>query len=296
MRLLNRDGYDRTGKRLYFKDAPSAPATPDYTGAAQATAAGNVDAARVATKANRVNTYTPYGNITYSQDPNDQDVWSANVSLDPSQKQLLDQQNQTSLNLAGLQNSAFNRVQNTLDQPYADTYKAQDYTSLIDNANKQLLARLNPQYDQQQSQLDQKLANQGITMGSEAWRNAQNQFGQTRNDAQTQAALQAIQLGQQQAQLDMAQQGQQFNQETTNRNAPLNELSAIRTGSQVTNPSQINNAQQQTTQGANYLGAAQAQGQADQNIYNQQISANNSGLSSIVGGLGSLGMGAAYYF
>lgn len=295
MRLLNRDGYDRTGKRLYFKDSPAPAPAPDYKGASEATAQGNIDASRLATKANRVNTYTPYGNITYSQNPNDQDIWSANVSLDPTQQRLLDQQNQTSINLAGLQNSAFNRVQNTLDQPYADTYKTQDYTSLIDNANKQLLARLNPQYDQQQSQLDQKLANQGITMGSEAWRNAQNQFGQTRNDANTQAALQAIQLGQQQAQLDMAQQGQQYAQETTNRNAPLNELSAIRTGSQVTNPSQVNSAQQATTQGANYLGAAQAQGNYDQALYNSQAGSASAG-NSATAGLAGAAMTAAAIF
>ena len=35
--------------------SPATPATPDYTGAAQATAAGNLDAARAATAANRVN-------------------------------------------------------------------------------------------------------------------------------------------------------------------------------------------------------------------------------------------------
>lgn len=284
--LLKRDGYDATGKRLYFKDSPATPATPDYSGAAQKTAEGNLEMARAAAKANRVNTYTPYGNITYNQpNANDPDLWNANVQLDPTQQKLLDQQNQTSLNLAGLQNSAYGRVQGALDAPYAATY---DPTKATNTAYESLMARMNPQYDRQQSQLDNQLANQGITMGSEAWKNAQTQFGQTRNDAQTQAALNAINLG-------MQQQQQQYGQESTNRNNPLNELNAIRTGSQVTNPSQINVAQQGQTAGANYLGAAQSQGQADQNIYNQGVSSANAG-NAAAAGLGGAAIGAAALF
>jgi hypothetical protein len=45
------------------------PPTPDYTGAANATAAGNLEAARAAAAANRVNQYTPYGSLTYSHNP-----------------------------------------------------------------------------------------------------------------------------------------------------------------------------------------------------------------------------------
>ena len=44
----------------------SAPPAPDYTGAAQATAAGNLEAARATAAANRVNQYTPYGSLEYS--------------------------------------------------------------------------------------------------------------------------------------------------------------------------------------------------------------------------------------
>lgn len=44
-----------------------APPPPDYAGAARATAQGNLEAARVAAAANRVNQVTPYGTLTYSQ-------------------------------------------------------------------------------------------------------------------------------------------------------------------------------------------------------------------------------------
>jgi hypothetical protein len=45
------------------------PPPPDYAGAAQATAAGNLEATRAAAAANRVNQVTPYGSLTYSRTP-----------------------------------------------------------------------------------------------------------------------------------------------------------------------------------------------------------------------------------
>lgn len=45
-----------------------APATPDYAAAAQATAAGNLEAAKYATQANRPNQYTPWGSSEWSND------------------------------------------------------------------------------------------------------------------------------------------------------------------------------------------------------------------------------------
>jgi hypothetical protein len=45
----------------------SPPPAPDYAAAAEKTAAGNLELARTTTQANRVNTFTPYGSLTYSQ-------------------------------------------------------------------------------------------------------------------------------------------------------------------------------------------------------------------------------------
>lgn len=46
----------------------SAPDTPDYAGAARETAAGNLEAAKYATEANRANQYTPWGNLEWTND------------------------------------------------------------------------------------------------------------------------------------------------------------------------------------------------------------------------------------
>jgi len=50
-----------------FISGPDLPEAPDYTGAAEATAQGNLDLARQQTQANRVNEYNPLGSRTFEQ-------------------------------------------------------------------------------------------------------------------------------------------------------------------------------------------------------------------------------------
>lgn len=74
------------------------------------------------------------------------------------------------------------------------------------------------------------------------------------------------------------------------RGIPLNELNAIRTGSQMTSPAFPNYSQQQTVPGANMTGAVGAQGAWDQNAYNSQVGQNNAMMSGLFS-LGSAAMG-----
>lgn len=260
----------------------SAPAAPDYNAAAQTTAAGNLDAARLAAKANRVDYNTPYGSLDYTQNANDPDQWTANVSLSPDEQKLLAQQNKTSLGLAGLQDAATGRVGASLGSALPGAY---DPTQATNDAQKQIMARLQPQMERSAASLDTQLANQGITVGSDAWKAQKEAQGQQFNDASSQAALQGINLG-------MAQQGQTYQQAFANRNAPLNELSAIRSGSQVTNPTFGSSAQQATTQGPDMLGAANSSYNAALGATNAQ-NANSSGLFGGLSSLAGLGIKAA---
>ena len=56
------------GGWIAYKSSPKTPEAPDYTKAAEATAAGNLEAAKYATAANRVNQITPWGSLTWKQD------------------------------------------------------------------------------------------------------------------------------------------------------------------------------------------------------------------------------------
>lgn len=257
-----------------IKDAPP---PPDYTAAANATAAGNLEAAKQATLANRVNQYTPYGNLTYSANPNG--TWNQYTNLNSTGQGLLDQQNKTSMGLAGLQDNATARVGASMNSAMPSAY---DPTQASNSATANIMSRVNPQLDRQQNAMETQLTNQGLTRGSEAWKNAETDFGYQRNDANQQAALQGINLGQ-------SQQSQQYQQQMTNRNAPINELGAIRSGSQVTNPTFGGYAQQATTGGPDLMGAAQSQYGAELG----QNNANNGFGTNLMNGLFSLGSSAA---
>lgn len=264
------------GGWIVFKSSPSAPPPPDYAGAAQQTAAGNLEAARAAAAANRVNQVTPYGNLTYSHDKNaatPDDGWTVTQSLSPIQQQLLDQQNKTSLGLSGLTDRGLGFVNDALSNGITKDSLPADMVNAGQTGQDALMARFQPQIDQSHAALETQLANQGITQGSEAYANAMRTQMQGENDMKMQAALNGINVGQN-------AQNQQMQLQTALQNQPLNILNAVRSGSQVTNPTFTNVPTQATTAGPDMLGAAQAQGSADQGIYNSKVASTNSANST----------------
>jgi len=257
----------------------SAPATPDYTGAAQQTAAGNLAAAQQATRANRVNQYTPYGSLEYNENPNG--TWSQYMNLSNTGQQLLNADNQSALGLAGLQNNAMQGVANQQAQGWNDAALTPSAINPGETAQDAIMRRLQPQMQQKQAALETQMANQGIGRGTEAWKNAMDDLTRQQNDATSQAALQGISVGQQ-----ARQQGIQEQQYFNSRD--LNNLNALRSGSQVTNPTFSSYNQQATTSGPDYTGATQAGYNANLGATN----ANNAFGSSALSGL--FGLGSAY--
>lgn len=332
------------------KDSGSPP-EPDYTGAAEAKAAGDLEAARAAAAANRVNQVTPYGNLTYSntgrkfnqagydeamnayrdslaaygsgpQQPSGpqreffgetemgnrmgevsspaqymnapvapkyedyytgsvDDGWTATQTLSPVQQQLLDQQNKTSLGLAGLADEGLGYVQNALRNNITMDSLPASMVNAGQTGQDALMARFQPMMNQSREALRTQLANQGIMQGSEADSNAWRTQNQSENDLRMQAALNGIKVGQD-------AQNQQFGLLSALQNQPLNMLSAVRTGSQVTNPSFANVPQQATTSGADYLGAAQGQNQYNMGLYNSETASNNAKTSAGVGAVATI--------
>ena len=186
-----------------------------------------------------------------------------------------------------------------------------------DQANQILNARLQPQMAQDRESQNAALANQGIVAGTKAYDNAMRTFNQGQNDLLTNSQLAGQQIGQNlfnqgiqggqfsnaanqqmfannvtNANLGNTAQQQQYNQAMTNYNMPLNTLSALRSGSQVQNPTFQNVPQQATTAGPDLLGATTAAGNYNLGTYNAQQAAN----SNLTGGLLGLGgmLGAGY--
>jgi hypothetical protein len=272
------------GGFLGLGPAPSAPATPDYAGAAQATAQGNLDAARAAAAANRVNQVTPYGNLDYAitgKDPYGNPTWTSTTSLNDVGTQLLNNQNAASLGLGSTINAALGRTQQTMGQGFNPNLPS---TGLNPGQSYQdaYMQRLAPQIQQGREAFDVKMADMGIPVGSEAYNRASLAQGQKENDLLAAATTQGFGTGLQANQ-------QAYNQAMTNYNLPLNTLSSLRTGAQVQNPTFVNAPQQATTAGADLLGATQAG-------YNAQLGASNaanaaqSNFNSGLMGLGGAGI------
>jgi hypothetical protein len=270
------------GGFLGLGPAPSAPAAPDYRAAAQETAAGNLDAARQATAANRVNQVTPYGNLSYSitgADPYGNPTWTATQTLSPAQQQLLDYQNQTSIGLGQLAGKGLGYVENMLETPFDTSALPSTGFNPSQTYQEAYMQRLAPQLQQGREQLQQRLANQGIDIGSTAYDRAMMQQAQRENDLLAAATTQGFGVGQQARQTALQEQAYL-------RNEPLNTLSAVRTGAQVQGPQFVNSAQQATTAGPDILGAAGMQYNAAMGDFNakQAAQANlNQGLFSLGG-------------
>jgi hypothetical protein len=254
-----------------FGGGSSAPATPDYTGAANATAAANLKAAQTAAAANRVNQFTPYGSLQYSEAGTDsQGNPTYNATQTPSPQ------------LAGAINNSLGQVSNQ----YANGFNGGNLPSYGINPNQSytdaIMSRLQPQQAMEQKQFDAQMANQGIPVGSEAYQNAARIFQQGQNDQRTSATVGGIGVGLQANQ-------QQYNQNLANYQLPLNVANQIKG---LATPNYVNPAQQATTSGADILGATQAGYNANMGAYNAQ-QAQNAGLTSGLMGLGGT-LGAAY--
>lgn len=330
--------------RLYGGGKGSAPKTPDYEGAAKATAQGNLEATRAATAANRINQFTPYGSLTYTQKPvstvdqagfdkamaeyqkrlaqsqqvgssgnmsgggrgsvlfggnrpsqsagqlvapriedftkvNPDAGWEQTVTLTPEAQAALDQQLALNRKYGEVANIGFDRARDVFENPELDVSALpQRAINVGQTAQEAILSRLNPQLAQQEEALRTRLANQGITLGSEAYNREMMQQSQRMNDLQMQAALQGINL-------DQANRASALQEQAYLQDRPLNLINALRSGNQVAAPQFQQFAQQATTQGPDILGATQARYQADMNAYN----ANQAQGAGMMGGLFSLG-------
>ena len=257
---------------------PSAPPAPDYTGAAIAQGTANKETAIAQAKLSNPWMSNAFGarRVDYSGNiTGDPLVPYVTDSLTPAGQARQDQENRIISNLGNVAESGLNRVGETMATPFsfasADEAQKAAETAYLD--------RLSPILQRDEDALRTRLATQGLTQGSEAWRNEMDNFGRSKNDALSQAVLKGFEI-----------RPQTIQQESFIRNIPLNELNALRSGSQVTMP------QFQGYQGApiGQTPIAQAAGQQGQyagDIYNSKVGTYNSQMGAL-GAIGGAGLAA----
>lgn len=262
-----------------------APDAPDYMGLAREQTQMQKDINRETLAANRVNQVTPYGNLDYTQSGTDQygnPTYTATQVLSPEQQKLYNQNTALSSGMLTGAQSGLSNYSNVMANPTVDQSQlAQTGINPGEVYSDAIMRRLQPQIAQETASFENKLANQGIAPGSEAYMNARRSFDQAQNDKMTSAIVGGMNTG-----LQANQQG--FNQAAYNLTSPLNMINSLRTGNQVQNPNYVQSAQMANTSAPDLMGASQ-QG------YNTAMSgsnAANAASSNFMGGLMGLG-GAA---
>lgn len=254
------------------------PEPPDPWKTAQAQSQWNNTTAQTQQALNMVDQVNPWGNVNYSQNgtqtiigadgkPFQVPRYTQTTTLTPEQQAIFQQSQTAQGNLAGLAADQSGAMRDYLSTPFQFTN--QDAANWAYDLGAQ---RLDPRFEQQRASLDAQLVNRGIRPGTEAYDREMTRVGQTQNDAYNQLMLQ----GRQQA----------FGENLATRNQPINEISALLSGSQVSNPAQMSGPSPQTgVAGVDYTG-----------LVNQQYQAKLANSQNMMGGLfGLAGAGLSLF-
>ena len=251
----------------------SAPKPPDPWETAQAQSQWNNTTAQTQQAMNMVDQTTPWGSSSYNQTgtqtiigadgkPINVPKYSQTTTLSPEQQAIFEQTQQAQGNLAGLASDQSAAMRDYLNKPFEfNNGDAEQWA--YDLASPRILA----QQGQNEEQIRTTLANKGIREGSAAWNAEMSRMTNANTDQLNQLALTG--------------RGQAFNEALTKRNQPIQELSALLSGSQVTQPT-FAATPQTGVAGVDYTGLVN-------NQYQAQLQSANAGMGGLFGLLGTLG-------
>lgn len=274
---------------------PKAPAAPDPEKTAAAQTTSNVNTAVANTALNNANEVNPYGTVNYAitgyQDVNGQKIptYTKTTTLDPAQQQLLDQQNALGAQMNGIAGRQLTNLDETLSKPVDFSGAPAAPTADRGRYEEAMMARLNPQLERDRAALESKLANQGIMPGSEAYREAIALSDRGINDARTQTVLSAGDYAGQELSQGQSARNAYIQELLAERNQPINEISTLMNGGQVTMP-QFQQYQGGNVAGTDIAGITQQNYQNQMAAYQQKLASRNAMMGGIAGLAGSVAM------
>lgn len=232
----------------------SSPSYPDPMQTAQAQAGLNQSTATTQQLLNQTNQVTPTGTLNYEQtgttgfyDSNGRWVsvpqFTATTKLTPQQQAIFDTNQQTQQNIAGIGRDQSARIGDLLGTPL-DLSNDTISNYLYDLASP----RMDSQWSSSEDALRSRLANSGIKAGSDAYDREFANFSQAKSDAYNNLLLSG--------------RGQAVQEMLAARNQPINEISALLSGAQVSMP-QFTSTPQAGVDGVNYSGLVNQKYQAD---------------------------------
>lgn len=254
----------------------SGPAAPDPFKTAAAQGGMNRDTAITEMQLNSGTVINPWGTVDTQQtgmnsfvDSQGRTVWTPRftqtTTLSPAQQAIFEQSQTAEGNMAGIaaDQSAF--LKDYLNKPFE-----------FNNSDAEKWAfdlaapRIRQQQGQTEATLRATLANKGIREGSAAWNAEMGRMTNANTDQMNQLALTG--------------RGQAFSEALAQRNQPLNEITALLSGSQVSNPAQMGGGTPQgSVAGVDYTGLVNQKYQADL--------ANHQAKMGGIAGIASAGIG-----
>lgn len=259
---------------------PKAPTPPDPSQVAGAQTSQNIGTAIAQQNLNNVNQVTPDGSLTYQQtgtytytDPNTGKVheipqYTATQKLSEGQQGIYDTTQAAEQNLATLAKDQSARLGTLLGTPVDLSNEATE-ARLMELGR----ARLDPAMERRRESLRSSLSAQGIKEGSAAFDRAMARAMEGENDAYNSLLLQG--------------RGQAVQEALTARNQPINEITALMSGSQVSMPQFVG------TNPANIANVDRAG--LEMSAYNARLAnwqQQMAGRQSLMGGLFGLGSAA----
>ena len=232
------------------------PEAPDPYETASAQGGMNRDTAITQMQLNGVNQVNPWGSVNYQQTGQNSFTdsqgnvvstpqFTQTTTLSPEQQAIFTATQGAQGNLADLAQSQSGFLKDYMAKPFEfNNSDAEKWA--YDLASPRLLQ----QQGQNDAQLRTVLANKGIREGSAAWNAEMGRMTNANTDQMNQLAL----TGRSQA----------FSEALAGRNQPINEITALMSGSQVSNPAQMSGATPQAgVGGVDYTGLVNQKYQAD---------------------------------
>jgi hypothetical protein len=270
------------------KERNTAPPQIDPAATARAQSAANRETATTQAQLNMMNQYTPQGSLEYSQSGTWSDgtpKYAATQTLTPNQQRIADLGEQGSIGYGEAGNALLSNVKGMLSTPvdmaqfgaaptYDENFRLQQRQNMVQRAQ--------PDWDQQRTALETRLANQGIGIGSQAYNDEMQRYQRGYNDFLLGADLNAGNAAAgEYGRMQTARQNQ-INEAYLPRNQELNTLSALLSGSQVSSPQFVSTPQTQVAG----VDTSAALGMNQQNALMQQQLANSQSNAMIGGGAG----------
>ena len=267
------------------------PPPPDYTGAAVAQGAANKEAAIAGAQQNNPNVVGPYGTQTWTDPATGRPT--VTQTLSPEQQALLDQQNLNKGLMGDLGTQGITSAQGIIGTPVdfsGQPATPGSYETTRENVINAMMSHADEDYGQQTEQANSDLIAAGIRPGTKAYNDRMQSIERSRNDARALAESGAGAEVSRAYGIDEARRKSGIGEYLTQRGLPLNEITALMSGSQVANPFATPSVAQNTQIAPSPLfGATTAKGQHDIDIYNAN-QARSGGITSGLFGLGASAM------